>query len=321
MEGLRFGQAADRRGSLRRRIVLLVALPTALLGLTYFLFVEYMLENPSGELGLVLRVGGAILLLLGLVLGVTSGYLLSERVTRPIRLLIRLADSGETEAGRTTFLHHREWEIFELYRRVHSLAQQNRAGARAVEELESLRSGLASLRGELSRRGQHGILPAITLPAEAPWSEIAQSLEANRQRSLAFIAELAERTSALRRELELLGESLGLANAGQFVSVGDFTDSQRDAARATLRPATLGRVRRIGTVLALETERLRPANGDSLGQWLDRFEHDMCALEAEVDSLVSGHGEEQKDRSRTDRWRQILDSLAALERRAHEVEA
>ncbi|MFN8547372.1 MAG: hypothetical protein U0527_05220 [Candidatus Eisenbacteria bacterium] len=317
MEGLRFGAAGDRRGSLRRRVVILAALPSCLLGLTYFLFVEYVRASGTMQTTFVLRVGGAVLVLLALVLGLASGYLLSERVTRPIRLLVRLAESGDIGAGRAAFLHHREWEIWELYRRVHSLVQQNKAGGRALEELESLRSGLGTLRQELNRRGQHGVLPAMLLPADGVWSEIGQSLEANRRRTLAFVHELGERLRALREDLESLGQVRGFSRA----DANDRNPASTPSESAPRGAASLARLRRTGTVLALETERWAPRGGRRLGEWIERFDRDMRALETDLSALATVGPPADEIASFEVVWGRTLDGIESLERLIREVEA
>lgn len=351
MDGLRFGQGGDGKGSLRGLIVVMITLPTAILGLIYFLFVEYVGWTSGGDSTLALRLGGAIVILLGLVLGITCGYLLSEKVIRPIRLLIRLADPLDTPPARSGFLHHLDWEIFDLYRRVNALVQQNRAGARAVQELEDLRQGIGVLRHELTRRGQHGILPAVNLPSEGVWGEIGASLEENRGRSLSFLAELRERARHLHHEVELLDPGPQVVSPRQAAQpVAELTAAVPGtgaASRAEPFPPSAARVRRTGTVLALETERLSRAPGQAPGAWLDRFDSDMRQLEEDLAALrrltpagsavsaeASGAAEHHEgpgvsvDRAsstewelRRERWNEALRSIDALERRLREVES
>ena len=84
-------------------------------------------------------------------------------------------------------------------------------------------------------------------------------------------------------------------------------------------------MRRIGTVLALETERLTPARERALGQWVDRFDSDMGALEMELEALLAAGRPADPPHALAlalaPRWHQVLESLAVLERRVHEVEA
>ncbi|MCC7143827.1 MAG: hypothetical protein IT349_17145 [Candidatus Eisenbacteria bacterium] len=356
MDGLRFGQGGDGKGSLRGLIVVLITLPTAIVGLIYFLFVEYVGWTGGEDSTLVLRLGGATVILLGLVLGITCGYLLSEKVIRPIRLLIRLADPLDTPPARSGFLHHLDWEIFDLYRRVKALVQQNRAGARAVQELEDLRQGIGVLRHELTRRGQHGILPAANLPSDGVWGEIGASLEENRGRSLSFLAELRERARHLHEAVEQLGPGSGpevpVAASHAVADRPSPTAAGANPPPVRRIPPSAARVRQTGTVLALETERLSTPTGHAPGAWLERFDADMRRLEEDLVRLgrsapgewggavdpgegvdpeggdavlshaVRGDAGPSGERElRTERWNEALRSIDALERRLREVES
>lgn len=331
MDGLRFGQAENGKGSLRSRIIILVALPAAVLGAMYFLFVEYTIQNlrvADTEAATVLRAGGVILVVLALVLAMTCGWLLVERVGRPLKLLIRLIDSGEFASARAAMAHHREWEVLELYRRVSALLQQNRAGARAVEELEDLRAGVAALRQAVAQPAQHGVSPALDFVGEGALVEVARSLESNRARLLEFLVELGERMETLRSDTSRLGAELGFRDepdAGALAPpvTGNGAGPGQDLDRAAV---SLRRLRRVGTVLALESERLLPDAARRVGELKDRFEEDLSEVERGLEACRHLEGRGEPDRATGEReaelvWRRILEDLATLKRRLAEVES
>ena len=92
------------------------------------------------------------------------------------------------------------------------LVSQNKAGARAMEELEQLRIALAHFREEIARTGQHGIVPEIH--AAGPLPEIGASLQIKRRHLLAFFGDLRERVRRVSEELRELGRIAGLERRG-----------------------------------------------------------------------------------------------------------
>ena len=189
------------------------------------------------------------------------------RVSRPIRMLLRLAESGEMPSGPWLFVHHRDWEVFLLYRRVQVLVQQNRAGAGALEELEALHRALAQLRDGLARTGQHGVLAPLELEG-GPLADVADLLRVHRERLIGFFRDLKARTEALRSELDLIQDRASARNGqpgdlpqepfsptrnGSLDGAGAAAESESMGFLDPVREAC-AEVRRVGTVLALEAE-------------------------------------------------------------------
>lgn len=329
----------EYRGSLRARLVLFVALPAGLLGVSYFLFVEYVLESQgvAGHgLRIALRIGGLTLLATSLVLAVACGFLLSERVTRPVRLLLRMIESGDVAATRGLFLHHRDWEVYSLYRKVLALVQQNQAGAKTLEELESLHTAIDGLQRDLKRTAPHGVPPPLEVATAGPLGPVVEELESNRQRVVAFIAELQGRTGRLRTELDELRLRLEQSKVGREPRMGpaDLTvggtngsDGPREVLSNSERTDqvrnTLEELRRVGTVLSLTAERARDRD-DSPGTLYDRFAHDVDAIEGlllsmarEAESLEVARRD--GDAELNSHLRRLEECLGGLERRLEET--
>jgi len=315
LEGVRFGPGKENRKSPRAKVVLLVALPTALLGATYFLFVEYVLQHLSltaADQRLTLRVGGLALAALALILSAACGYLLADRMARPIRLLLRLAESGEMPAHRASPLHQQGTEIYDLFRLVGVLVNQNKAGARALEELEKLREALALLREQVSQTGQHGVLPPAGPLAGGPLQDIGSGLDHKRRQLLAFFRELRQQVVGLRVELLALGDELrytaadhagspveavlnlaagaggetpraepGPAVPGRLVPVRapQAEEAIEDDAPWNSVHRSLDRLQQMGTVLVIEAARVAGARGIRVEDLYGRFRTGLGDLE------------------------------------------
>lgn len=352
MDGHQTAPTGERKGGLRGRVIPLVALPVAILGVTYFLFVEYVLANLSlntDAVRLALRLGGGVLAVLALVLALACGYLIAERMVRPVRLLVRLIESGELDAVRSAFLHHREWEILELYRRVTALVHQNRAGAQAVEELERMREGIRDLRHALARPGMHGI-PAEyrETAAVGPLAEIAGHLEANRTRLLQFFEELRERIGVLRLEVDALGRGVGLIEpeVGTAEVPTPASTSLRDSGGTRLESLaargrggngagvpraqnldharqTLASLRRFGTVLVLDSSRASGNAGARAAELLSNFQTSINELDRELEETtrwIVSRPQVRMDVATETAFAQLLESVGTLERRLAEVD-
>lgn len=350
MEGLRFGQSGEKQRSLRAWIVLLVTLPPAFLGAAYFLFIEYVLQDFDllhPTVLLTLRLGGLGLIAIALVLAAAFGYLLAERVSRPLRLLLRLSETGDLASNRPLFERERGPEVLELHRLLSTLLTQNKAGARALEELERLRAGLATLREELARTGQHGIPPAVTVSSVAPLGEISAGLEGKRIQLLSFFHELKERVAELRKEYSDLGGALGFQlpradDAGEAAAVTPEERKALEGSGAELEPAlpesppgsgaqtldALVKVRHLATVLTLEAARLG-GSIERVQALQARFESGLGDLEGTLvlphrsnGSAELARAEEAKRLRRVseETWSRLVQGLATLERLLGEVE-
>ena len=322
---------APPRGSLRPRLVIWVALPVLVLGASYFLFVEYVLESQGvGVEGvrIALRIGGGALIAIALVLAAACGFLLADRVSRPIRALLRLADTGDSPTGRSLFLHHRDWEVFQLYRRVNALVQQNQAGAKALEELESQRTSIDRLRQELQRTGQHGIALPVSLGEPGRLEPILEVLEANRARLVSFFSELRERVEDLRVETEGLQAELDRVGTEHVGATGSTNgpDLPIEGMESFARMRTsLLRLRRLGTVWSLETERLRTDDA-ATGEVFDRFVREVDEMDRSIEtvacaieSAVKSNGQSPDLARMRDSWSILMEKVGSLARRLDEV--
>ena len=318
---------APPRGSLRLRLAIWVALPVLVLGTSYFLFVEYVLESQGlGVEGvrIALRIGGAALIAISLVLAAACGFLIADRVSRPIRALLRLADSGELTSGRSVFLHNRDWEVFQLYRKVNALVQQNQAGAKALAELESQRTSIDCLRQELQRTAQHGIALPVSLAEPGRLEPILEVMEANRTRLLSFFTELRERVEELRAEAEQLRGPLDRIAEETLTpesTNGHGPSSPRMESVLQMRNS-LSRLRRLGTVWSLEVERARPPQA---GEIYQRFAREVDEMDRSIDIATqeieaarrNGHSSELT--RMLESWSSLVERVGSLARRLDEV--
>ena len=329
MEGPRTRYEGRRDGGRRGRaaVLVLVLLPPAFLCAAYFLFEELVLRpvlRSDLSLCLALRLGGAVLAVISLIFAAACGYLLAEYFLRPLRLILRLADSGEVQPERVDSLHKRGREYADLHRLLRVLVNQNKAGARAMEELDQLRAALARFREEFSRTGLHGIPPEVT--AMGPVREVAVHVQAKRNHLLSFFRDLRERVGRVRLELEQLSAGL------------DLQDEREESGEATTAAAaevgaSLDRLRRIGTVLALESARTGGQPARRAADMLDRFHAGLGELEATIEAVpraAGGNGNRRaveldpaaaRDRAEVrERWRLLLEGIESIERRLDEVE-
>lgn len=307
--------------------MLLVLLPPAFLCAAYFLLEELVLRpalRSDLSLCLALRLGGAALAVISLIFAAACGYLLAEHFLRPLRLILRLAESGEAQPDRVDSLHERGREYADLHRLLRVLVNQNKAGARAMEELDQLRAALARFREEFSRTGLHGIPPEVT--AIGPVREVAAHVQAKRNHLLSFFRDLHERVGRIRLELEQMRACLNPEDERREFGEGL-------AAAAADVGASLDRLRQLGTVLALESARAGGQPAQRAADMLDRFHAGLGELEATIEALpraVHSNGVRwpvepdpaaASDRVELrERWRLLLEGIESIERRLEEVE-
>jgi hypothetical protein len=248
-----------------------------------------------------------------------------DRVTRPIRLLLWMAENGELLESRSDLLEHGSAEIDALYRMVRVLVSQNKAGAQALEELEALRTALRSLREEVMRTGQHGVLPPIHSLPEGMLAEIGSSLQTRREQLMAFFRDLHERAAGLRLEVESLGKDLGFKVAGDLPPPTPLDPAAIEKARSAV-----GRCDRIATVLSLESRRVVPISGSPAGGGSARVQDLLGRVRAGLDDLGASLAEIESasavvgngihfDAGRA-HWVRLLEGLDALDRRLGEVD-
>ncbi len=310
MNGYRYGHRHDSGKGSRGRFVLLLLLPTLLLGITYFLFTEYLLEDlyaAGNSLRMTARLGGAILVVLSAVVATAVGYLLLDRLLRPLRILLRVVEGGDVPDSRSVDTATRCGEIAELYRVVGILVRQNQTGAKALEELEELRSALHTFREEIGRTGQHGIPPVVRTAQDGPLVAITEHIQRNRSQLMMYFGDLRDRVRGLRSELDSLA-CLPAVFPGKVA--GD--DSQPDAAisspggsaassgTASAPPCadrisdaeaafsgSMERLRNLGTVLTLDVGASNRADGIRVGRHLEEYLGELAALEEARLALVA----------------------------------
>jgi hypothetical protein len=242
--------------SVRRRVLLLCVLPTLLLGVTYFLLVEFALRELLNlyEVPPLLRYGGAALAVLFSLVALGVGSMLADGFLRPLRALLRVAEAQDASPGPTAYLSDPDPYLRRLFLRVFTLVQQNRSGAQTLKDLESLRGEVLALRERIRFAASVSSLPT----PRAAGGELSSDLLVEMDR---FWARLRTDLESIDEKLTQFGRFLGEDEAGRMTTV-----AQIDKA--------LGDIERLGTVWSLEIERARqdlPTLPGSLGSCFREF--------------------------------------------------
>ncbi|MFH1144576.1 MAG: hypothetical protein V1774_08550 [Candidatus Eisenbacteria bacterium] len=161
--GSRGGHPVARRGGLRTRLLILFLIPVMLLGLSGLLMLPSSQRgNPhdaaGGSVGPLFPIFFLAALLLAAGLALHAG----DRIARPVAWLLRVLDAGEAAPVERPPRPVADWEMELLSRKVQVLLKQNVSGARAVEELETLRSEISAIIESAGADRPHG----------RPWSEV-----------------------------------------------------------------------------------------------------------------------------------------------------
>lgn len=312
MNGYRYGHRQDTGKGSRGRLVLLVLLPTAFLGVTYFLFIEYLLQGLTAQyagIQMTARAGGAVLVTLSIIVATAVGYLLLDRILRPLRVLVRLVQGGDVPDSGRMDPETRCREMSELYRVVGTLVRQNQAGAKALEELEGLRTALATFREEIGRTGQHGILPRLAEATNGPLAAISEHIQRNRSQLVSFFSDLRDRVQAVKAEVNSLAEIPVIAPGGRVEQAaisrgnphfpGQLPESDPSrmisgqlSETETAVNASIERLRRLGTVLTLDAGASVRADGSRVGRHLESYLTELADLErAQVALTAALRGE------------------------------
>lgn len=138
---------ATRRGALRGRLLVSFTIPVLLLGVGAIVLLE-LVAGSEGMVGLRLPVARAILagfILLALLVAAALALQAGDRFTRPVAWLLRAIDAGQTRALSQLPPPSADWEMGMLCNRVRVLLRQNLSGAKAVEELETLREEIGAV--------------------------------------------------------------------------------------------------------------------------------------------------------------------------------
>ncbi|MBD3235605.1 MAG: hypothetical protein GF330_02745, partial [Candidatus Eisenbacteria bacterium] len=138
--------AGPRRGTLRTRLLFFFVLPVLACGAGMIVLIELLLIGAGGPLSATgLRALYIGVLLVGLILSTALALHVGERVTQPIAGLLRRMDAGHWRSAPHPRRGVSDWEMGVLEERVAVLLQQNRSGARAVEQLDALRDEIAAV--------------------------------------------------------------------------------------------------------------------------------------------------------------------------------
>jgi len=141
-------RTAPRHGGLRTRLLISCLVPVLLLAAGGFLLLSgsgWMGSDTGGLLpgeALVLFAG---CVLLALLLAAGLALNLGDRIARPVAWLLRMMESGQLRLMSQAPPPVADWEMDALTGRVQVLLKQNLSGARAMQELESLRSEVGAI--------------------------------------------------------------------------------------------------------------------------------------------------------------------------------
>jgi hypothetical protein len=144
-----------RRGGLRTRLLLSCLIPVLLLAAGGFLLLGVAPHSGwllPGE-ALIVFAG---LVLLALLLATGLALNLGDRVAGPVAWLLRMMEGGQLRLVRPMSPPASDWEIDALTGRVAVLLRQNLSGARAMQELDTLRSEMGAI---LEAAAQDGFDP------------------------------------------------------------------------------------------------------------------------------------------------------------------
>ncbi len=191
---------AARRGALRGRLLLSFTIPVLLLGAGAIVLLE-LVAGDDGMAGMRLSVARAILagfLLLALLVASALALQAGDRFTRPVAWLLRAIDAGQTRALSQLPPPAADWEMGMLCNRVRVLLRQNLSGAKAVEELETLREEIgAVLQAAVTVRPE-----ASHWPREKATHELTRQLLAHFEEQRARARQCSEGVDRLQTILE-----------------------------------------------------------------------------------------------------------------------
>lgn len=259
-------RTAPRHGGLRARLLLSCLVPVLLLAAGGFVLLSgsgWMGSDTGGLLpgeALVLFAG---CVLLALLLAAGLALNLGDRIARPVAWLLRMMESGQLRLMSQAPPPVSDWEMDALTGRVQVLLKQNLSGARAMQELESLRNEIGAIldaaaagrldphawRGEqathpLSRRlldyfrqrddssrGAADDLARLQGLLEQDWREETRAVEEIARRSERCFLEQTEMALELER-IEKLSRPAGAGGGANGNGAGGAT---REEARQRLR--------------------------------------------------------------------------------------
>lgn len=125
---------------LRTRLLAAFLLPVLFVGVGGLLLIG--LPGPALRPGSEIHAGllYLALVILALLVSIGCAIQMGDRIVRPVAWMLRLMEAGQLRLLGRSPAPAADWEIGSLARRVQVLLKQNLTGARAMEELEALRS-------------------------------------------------------------------------------------------------------------------------------------------------------------------------------------
>ena len=262
-----------RGRSLRTRIIFFCLLPALIGGLTYYLLVEFVLRESLRleSTPPLLRYGGIAVVVLSALIALGFGLLLADGVTRPLRTLRRVAEGSEEDLDLIGSSISSDPELSRLFLRVHTLAQQNRAGAQALRELHALQGETIAVTEDLRRATELSFLPA---------SISGRALNGSPGK---LSAGLEKFIGSLRGELAALDEAL------RDLSRRLDGDGARSEDRNKAIEVAIREVERLGSIWSLELEMARRYAPQMPGELGSNFRGFVSAVE-QVRRAAEGQG-------------------------------
>jgi hypothetical protein len=254
------------------------------------LLVEFVLHESVriAEVPPLLRYGGAGVVVLFLLVSLGCGFSLADGALRQLRALQRIASGSEAPEGPADYdLQTRDPDLRRLFLRIHTIAQQNRAGAQALVELENLQREAAEIRSELRR-------------CEAEGSLLVPAGRSGPGHPAGLAREISRFCSRLREEMEAL-------EAGLIALEGRIAADRASGARGI--EAELDRLERSGTVWSLQVEMARrrtPQIRGELGSCFSEFSTALADLRKKTASPVAGDAPIDDVRTDVARLRRIV---------------
>ncbi len=139
---------APRRGGFRGRLLISFMIPVLLLGVGAVVLLELVASDAGESGGMPIALARGILagfILLALLTAAALGLQSGDRLTRPVAWLLRAIDAGQVRMLSQLPPPTADWEMDMLCNRVRVLLRQNLSGAKALEELEALRSEVGAV--------------------------------------------------------------------------------------------------------------------------------------------------------------------------------
>jgi hypothetical protein len=292
-------------------VIPLCLIPTFLLGVTYFLLVEYVMTQRLGaeQATTFLRVGGAGLILLFVMASLACAVQISDRMVRPVRALLRVAEGAEIVRAQGPVFPAADAEMRYLFLRVHTLVQQTRSGAQAVLELEDLRREVEEVTKQF--RAARGSFRPPEIPAGRPDSAAGRLAH--------------EATRFVRRLRSDIGRIEGGLDESSSLLAELSNASSRNGAELE---ASAEDVEKLATVWSLEIERMRrnaPLPG-SLGSCFHAFRAALQRLHGAIrarsgveDALVQAREEVDALRRVLVTWQSTHPDTESRESRSSEL--